>query len=77
MNRTTSYRMRGDPDKIMLLMGKKGMSRTNVMKKSGLGNGTIHRVMCGIPVMPKTLGNFAFALGVDVTEIMAEGDTSA
>lgn len=66
--------MRGNTEKIRICMARNHLSRADIIRNDGGSGSTITRIMHGEPVRPSTFGYFAFALGVDISDIISEDD---
>ena len=66
--------MRADKEKIEMVMARKCMNISAIVKASGMPAPSVKNVMYGRGVNPYTLGKFCKALGVDPAEIIAKED---
>lgn len=59
-------------EKIKLIMAQKELSVTELAERCGKTKQRISCILNSVSVNPKTAGNMAKALGVDVTEIIEQ-----
>ena len=63
--------MRLDRQKCELVRARSCLGSKDI-EKAGIPKGTLCRILSGKEVRPETLGRLAKALGVDVTDILAD-----
>ena len=66
--------MRADREKLTLAMARDCANPADVAKMAEMPVQTVNRVLLGRSVRPATLGKIAKALGVDVAELLKEGE---
>lgn len=64
--------MKADRKKLELAMARACMNTEDLRAKTELPRPTVNNVIIGRSVRPGTIGRIAVALGVDVTEILAD-----
>lgn len=64
--------MKADRKKLEIAMAQACMNSEDVQKKSGIPRPTLNNVISGRSVRPRTIGEVAKALGVDVTAILED-----
>lgn len=64
--------MKANKKKLELAMARACMNTEDLWKKAVIPRPTLNNVICGKSVRPGTIGKIARALGVDVTEILAD-----
>ncbi|GAA0243299.1 hypothetical protein GCM10008922_00580 [Faecalicatena contorta] len=62
--------MKANRKKLEIAMAKACMNTEDLQGKSGMPRPTVNNVISGRSVRPRTIGEVAKALGVDVTEII-------
>lgn len=65
--------MKADKLKLEIAMARACLNPEELTKVAKMPRPTINNVITGRSVRPGTMGRVAAALGVDVTEILAEG----
>lgn len=64
--------MRADRKKIEIAMARACMNTEDLQKATKMPRPTVNNVIIGKSIRPATVGRIAAALGVDVTEILAD-----
>ncbi len=64
--------MKADRKKLELAMARSCMNAAELTEAASMPRPTVNKVLTGHPVRTGTMGRIARALGVDVTEILAD-----
>lgn len=68
--------MKIDNEKLTLLLAEKQVNLKDLCEDAGVGVTTLQRIRKGLTIpRPATIGKIAKALGVDVKDIIREGDS--
>ena len=70
--RNGGVKLKVERKKLVLAMARACMDARDLAKAAGMPPPTLNNVIVGRSVRPATLGKVAKALGVDVTELLAE-----
>lgn len=62
--------MKANPCALKIAMARACMNTEDLAMTAEMPRPTVNKVLSGRSVLPRTLGKVAWALGVDVTEIM-------
>lgn len=62
--------MKANKEKLTIAMARACMNTENLTEAAQMPRPTVNNVITGRNVSPKTLGKIAYALGVDVLEII-------
>lgn len=66
--------MKLDANKFMMILAEKQITLKDLCEESGIGVSTLQKVRKGNTPRPATIGRIAKALGVDVQDIIQEGE---
>lgn len=64
--------MKANKNKLVLAMARACMNTEDLAESTKMPRPTVNNVITGRSVRPRTMGEIARALGVDVTEIIEE-----
>lgn len=62
--------MKANREKVMIAMARARINASDLAASCSVARSSINNAIAGRSVRPATMGRIAYALGVDVTEIM-------